>query len=353
MRYLVFGTGAVGGFVGGRLALAGNPVTFLARPRVARVLGQGGLRLTGDGVSGWLERPRVFTSLAEALHASSPDALLLAVKAYDCQPAAQAIASAIDHPPPVVCLLNGIGNEATLAQTLGEDPVIAASLTTAVQMVEPGVLRVERQRGLGLAAGHSLIPRLYAEMAAAGLRPRLFSDPDRMKWSKLLTNIVANATSAILGWFPGAIFNHPDLYRLEIEALRESVRVMGRMGLTPQNLPGVPVRLFSRVIFLEPRISRPLLRRAVTSGRGDKLPSFHADIGRGRSEVQWLNGAVVRAAERLGLRAPANAVLTQTLTALVEGKTDPAELHGRPAALLARAQAAGVPGIQGYNPDGG
>jgi 2-dehydropantoate 2-reductase len=345
MRYLVFGTGAVGGLLGARLALSGQPVTFLARPRLAGTILHRGLQVTGDGPPGWLKKPNIITTLKQAFNHQPPDIILLTVKAYDCKPAAAAIHAQTTASPTVVCLLNGIGNEDTLAGVLGPDRVIAATMTTAVQMIEPGILRVERQRGYGLTAGHPLTSRLKAEMTQAGLRIHLYQDPAQMKWSKVLINIVTNATSAITGWPPRRILEHPGLYRLEIEALRETVRVMSRKGLSPQNLPKVPVGLFGRAIFLPPPLTQPILRRIVSSGRGDKLPSFHYDIGRGRSEVRWLNGAVVQEGNRLDVPTPANAILTETMLALIDGSADPAQFRHQPERLIIRACRAGVPGV--------
>jgi len=345
MRYLVFGTGAVGGLLGTRLALAGQPVTFLVRPRLAGTLLHRGLQVTGDGPPGWLKKPNIITTLEQAFNHQPPDVILLTVKAYDCKQATEAIHAQTTSSPTVVCLLNGIGNEDTLASVLGPDRVIAATMTTAVQMIEPGILRVERQRGYGLAAGHPLTSQLQAEMTQAGLRTQIYQDPDQMKWSKVLTNIVTNATSAITGWSPRRIIEHPGFFRLEIEALRETVRVMSRMGLYPHSLPKVPVGLFGRVIFLPPPLIQPILCRIVSSGRGDKLPSFHYDIGRGRSEVRWLNGAVVQEGISLDVPTPANAVLTETMLALVDGSADQAQYRHQPERLLIRAYHAGVPGV--------
>jgi len=344
MRYLVFGTGAVGGLVGGRLALSGNEVTFLARPRIASAMRLMGLRLSGGGTPGAIPHPEAISDLSEA-GGREFDAVLVAVKAYDCQKAAASIAG-LGTRAPVVCLLNGIGHEATLAAALGADRVIAATLTSAVTMPEPGHVRVERERGLSLAVGHPLVPALADDFLAAGLFLRLHAVADRMKWSKVLTNIVTNAGSAITGWLPGKLLAHPGLYRLEIEALREVVRVMRAQGWTPEDLARVPIRGMAFVISLPIPIGRPLLRRAVARGRGRKLPSFHYDIGRGRSEVAWLNGAVARESAARGLRAPASAVLAEVMLGLVDGSLSRTDFAGHPEALLARARAAGVRGIR-------
>jgi 2-dehydropantoate 2-reductase len=349
MRYLVYGAGAVGGYLGGSLALAGFPVAFFDRPEVTESLRAAGLTLEASGTSRRIEA----LALANRLDRlpTPPDVVLLTVKAYDCAAAAAQMRLELPPPVPVVCVLNGIGNEATLAAALGAERVIAASLTSAIQRLDVGMLRVEKSRGIGLASTHALSAGLEADFASAGLHPRLYRDAEGMKWSKLLTNLVANATSAILDWSAEEVFRHRDLYRLEVEALRETVRVMRALGHRPVDLPGVPAGLLGAAVFLPDWITHPILFRAAAGGRGEKRPSFAYDVGRGRSEVGWLNGAVVEHGQRLGIPTPASRVLTEVLTMLVEGKRGAAAYRGRPEALLAAAVRAGVPGLRGYNPD--
>jgi 2-dehydropantoate 2-reductase len=349
LRYLVFGTGAVGGYVGGRLALSGQEVVFLSRPSVAEALLRDGLHITGDDPGGIVTQPQVIKSMRRAFSPIPPEIVLLCVKAYDCQLAADELRDFAHLPFAVVCLLNGIGNEETLAERLAEERVIPASLTTAVRMLLPGLVQVDRRRGLALAGCHPRIPYLVEEFHRAGIQTVHYRDPKRMKWSKILTNIVANPTAAIVGWPPSRVFRDRGLYRLEIEALREVVRLMRHMGMWPQNLPRVPLALLARAIFLPPFLVQPLLHRAVASGRGQKPPSFLTDIERGRSEIQWLSGAVARQAMQMGLPASANHLLYEVFSALVTGRMDPQAFRGHPERLLALAEEAGVPGIRGYN----
>jgi 2-dehydropantoate 2-reductase len=174
-------------------------------------------------------------------------------------------------------------------------------------------------------------------MDAAGLNARLFTSAADMKWSKMLTNLVANATSAILDMSPAKIFAHPGLYRLEIGQLRECLRVMAAEGIKVVDLPGTPVRLLAFAVrYLPLSVSRPLLGRAVGGGRGEKMPSFHIDLysGRGRSEVDFLNGAVVQAGERAGVPTPVNALLYGRLRALTKEEIPLAQYRGQPEKLL-------------------
>lgn len=349
MRYLVYGAGAVGSLLGTRLALCGNDVHFLARPRFEKDFRRYGLHITGDTNPVDLKSPDVTTSLNSALSRFDPEVILLTVKAFDIQDAASDIQDQLPSEVPVVCFANGINNEETLGQVLGPNRVIPATITTAVQLFPEGIIRVERQRGVGLAGSHPLISHLDKEFASSGMVVRNYPNPNRMKWSKALTNIVSNASSAILGWTPAQIFQHSGLCRLELEALREVVRVMGRMGMRPQNLPGVPLSLLGFGIFLPFWITQKALGRIVAKGRGEKRPSFHYDIGRGRSEVKWLNGAIALSGRQHDVPTPANEVLYELMMSLVDDAARHESYLDKPGELLTLAAQAGVPGIQGYN----
>jgi len=342
VRYLVFGTGAVGALVGGRLALAGFPVTFLARPRIAEAMQTSGLHLSGDRTHGVLEEVHAITEISAM---DKPDIILLTVKTYDAETAAAEIETAFAEPPTIVCLLNGIGSEQMLIERFGAEHVMSATLTTAVQMIKPAVIHVNRRRGIGVELDHPLTAEFMNDLKAADFHAEAYPNATRMKWSKLLTNIVANASSAILGWTPSQVYSHPGTALIEIESLRETVRVLRGIGLTPQDLPGVSVSLLARAIFLPRRLIRPLLGKIVSEGRGDKKPSLHFDIGRGKSEALRLNGAVVQAGSRLGSPTPANRLLTETLMKLVNNQETPERFRNNPELLIHLAQEYSVPGI--------
>lgn len=345
MHYLVVGTGAVGGMIGAQLSSAGFEVTFYDRDEVADQIRNNGLHVLGGENPIHLANPTVVTDLAKMPGGNKPDAILLAVKAYDAEATARTIVQQWPQPPVVISIINGVGVEVALAGIMGADAVLPATLTSAIQKIDTGVLQIEKQRGIGLAARHPQAEKVAADWKRASLNPHLYPNANQMKWSKLLTNLISNATSAITGLPAGQVYRHRELYRLEIEALREAVRVMDALGFKPHNLPGVPVRLLSEAIFFPPSLIQPFLRKMVGSGRGDKWPSFYYDVGRGKSEVGWLNGAVVDHGHRLGVPTPANAVLTHTLNALVEGKTGPDIFRSAPQALIAEAQRYEVPGL--------
>jgi 2-dehydropantoate 2-reductase len=155
-----------------------------------------------------------------------------------------------------------------------------------------------------------------------------------MKWSKLLANLIANASSALLDMTPAQIFADRRLFEVEIAALREALAVMGALELRVVDLPGLPTRALAFATGKLPTgLSRPLMARAVGRGRGGKMPSLHIDAhaGRGKSEVDWLNGAVARRGAELGVPTPVNRLLNELLLDMVESKAPPIK---EPEALL-------------------
>jgi 2-dehydropantoate 2-reductase len=160
-----------------------------------------------------------------------------------------------------------------------------------------------------------------------------------MKWSKLLTNLLGNATAAIVDRPVKDVFAEPRLFALEARSQRECLRVMRALGCGVVDLPGVPVRLLTwAVTALPPALARPLLARVVGGGRGGKPPSLHMDLqaGRARTEAGWLHGAVARHGAKVGVPAPVNAMLAETVEALAAGRLRWDEFRGRPEALMAR-----------------
>jgi 2-dehydropantoate 2-reductase len=339
LRFLSFGAGAIGTYVGGSLALSGCQVVYLEQPAVAEELRERGLRLNLSGKEHHLPDPMVAAEVATALALGPFDAALFALKSFDTPAAIRNLAPYTRDLPPFICLQNGVDNEPLLVEALGAEKVIAGTVTSAIGRRGVGNVILERRRGIGISGETPLARSVVMVMAEAGLNAFLYPREADMKWSKLLTNLLANASAAILDMTPAEIFAHPGLYRLEVEQLREALRVMGRLDVRPVNLPGTPVRLLAFAVRSLPlKLSRPLLARAVGGGRGAKMPSFHIDLhsGRGLSEVEYLNGAVARYGEQVGVKTPVNRVLTEILSGMTKGEISLEEYRRKPDRLLGR-----------------
>ncbi len=345
LNILSFGAGAIGTYIGGSLALAGHHVVFVDQPAVADELRQRGMRLdltlderrkTKDA---FLISPQSIVmagSLEDAFKFWPFDVALFALKSFDTPAALEGMKPFAEKLPPILCLSNGVDNETMIAEAFGKDKVIYGTVTSAIGRRGAGDVVLEKLRGIGIANGNPLSAKLVAAFNAAYLNAQLFHDAAAMKWSKMLTNLIANPTSAILNLSAAQVFADRRLYKLEIDMLRECLAVMDAQGIETVDLPKTPVRALAFATKLPLWLSKPLLGRAAGSGRGAKMPSFHIDLhsGRGKSEVDFLHGAVVRAGQKAGVPTPVNKILTETLLALTAGKIPLEDFSHQPEKLL-------------------
>ena len=338
MHFLFLGAGAIGTYVGGSLAAAGHRVTFLEQPAAAEVIRAQGLKIHRAAGTTAVRDIDLFTSPGEALAAGPYDVGVFALKSFDTASALDQLIATGSEVPPILSLQNGVDNEPTIAAKLGGDKVITGTVTTAVGKPGIGEVIEEKRRGMGVALDHPLATAIVAALNDADLVARGYPAPGPMKWSKLLTNLTGNATSAILDLPVGALFADKRLFEVEIAVLRECLAVMRALGHRPVDLPGTPVRALAFAARRLPRfIAQPALTKALGGGRGDKMPSFHIDLhsGRGQTEVRFLNGAVARVGAEQGVATPVNRVLTETLEALSSGEQSVETYRRKPEALLA------------------
>ncbi len=339
LNLLIIGAGAIGTYIGSSLLLSGQRAVFIDRREAVKTLSVRGMSLIHDGQTRKIEHPVVVESLPEALRLGPYDAALTAVKSYDTAELAGQLAEYRVKLPPILCMQNGVENESIYQAALGEEKVIAGTLTSAIGKPEPGTALVERLRGVGVADGHEVSKKLVEGFNRAGLQAALYADAGSMKWSKLLTNLQTNASSAILDMSPAEIYADQRLYELEARQIREALEVMHRLDVQVVDLPGAPVRLLALLMqYAPPRMGQKLAERFIGKGRGEKMPSFHIDLhsGRGKSEVAYLNGAVVRFGEKTGVKTPVNRTLVEILQGMTEGKIPLDTYRHKPEALLAK-----------------
>jgi 2-dehydropantoate 2-reductase len=345
---LIIGAGAIGCLVGARLALSGQQITLIGRPALVEAVHAQGLTLRMGTETKTASGIVAVPSVAAAFDgAAAFDLAILTVKAYDTDAVMGQLAPWRSRLPPLLTLQNGVGNEERLAAILGANRVMAGAITTPVSVVAPGVIEVIRRGRVALAAVDPRTPAfpalsLAAMFEAAGLPARPYDDYRGLKWTKLLMNQLANATCAILGWTPSQVMADARLANLEIDAWRETLAVMAAQGIRAVTLGGYPFPWFAPLIRTLPHsVIRRALGRLVAGGRGSKPPSLYLDLeaGKGRTEVPYLNGAVVTAA-RPGIKTPVNTILTETLQALSRSDTSWAEWRDQPERLWRKVQTA-------------
>ena len=310
MRVYVVGAGAVGTYLGELLRGIGNEVVYAPRELAA----------------------------VEPIDA---DLALVTVKAYDTGAAIETLRRALRDPraTTIVTPQNGIGNEELLADAFGADNVVAAALTVAVDRDAKGHGIAAKGGGIAFApvGSSSAHNWLLAAFGATHLPTIAVNDYRALKWSKLALNVVANAACAILDVLPDQLVQWDAIFRLEIHAIREVRTTMKALGIASIDLPRYPVRTLQRVAVLPSAVSRPLLASRIAAARGEKPPSLLLDLrgSKHRTEVEFLNGAVARAAREAGIAAPVNTAYARIVSDIAHMPQLWAKYRERPAALLA------------------
>ena len=337
MHVLVVGAGAVGSYLGWAVAAGGGRTTLVRRSFAGQAGAASQLRLVRADGTGTTVEVGLLSSV-EAAASLSPDLAILAVRQYDLSGALESLAALPDVP--LLTAQNGVGAEEAATEARPGAALLAASVTASVDRESDGTVNLLRRGGVGLAAvrgegAAALVDDLAATLRAAGVDVAIHANAAAMKWSKVVANLVANATSGILDMDPAAIYADADLFEVERDQLKEALAVMHARGLRPVSLPGTPVPLLAFAVTLPAVLGRTSLGLVVGSARGGKDPSLRGAIQGGPpTEAGWLNGAVVRAGASLAIPTPVNEALARLAD---EAASDPerrAWFQHRPDRLL-------------------
>ncbi|MGK2851581.1 MAG: ketopantoate reductase family protein [Candidatus Limnocylindrales bacterium] len=335
MTDLIVGGGAVGTMLAWALAAGGRDVAIVRRRHEGAPAPE---RVAVTDVTGACREAVVTSVRSPGDLPEAPEVIIFAVKMFDLPGAVDAC---VVWPAAVaLTVANGIGAEAIVLERRGGG-LIAGSVTSAVDVLDDGTVARLNRGGVALAPVQwdvgPVVDALLSAFAAAGLRTARCEDAAAMKWSKLVGNLLANATCAILDQSPGEVYADVGAYRVERRMLLEAFGVMRSIGLSPVPLPGMDVRGLRLGLRLPDVIGRPVIRRVIAGARGSKDPSLrrHARLGSGPSEVEWLNGAVDREARRLGRVAPVNRAIADVLAEILVDSERQAWFRGRPDRLVA------------------
>ena len=327
LNTLIIGAGAIGCLIGGKLALNNQFVTLAGRPTFADAVRARGLLLTDENGQHTVRNVRAVGSVQEAFARaeSAFDLAILTVKSYDTAAALADLLDALRQtgapPPAVLSVQNGVGNEEEICAALPAVTVVAGSITTPVSVEGPGAIHVDKPRyNLGLSPWRpstdtELFRGTCAMLAQAGFAVKVYDSAEGMKWTKLLMNMMGNACCAILDEAPEQAFADPRIVDLEIAAWREALHVMHAAHIPALDMDSYPFRYLAPLIRFAPNaLIRPILKARIGGARGGKLPSLHIDLhgGKAQNEVPWLNGAVVKRGEQVGVAAPVNRLYTET-----------------------------------------
>jgi 2-dehydropantoate 2-reductase len=306
VRYIIYGAGAVGGVIGGRLHQAGHEVVLIARGDHLEAIRERGLTLRWPGGEATLPIPTAGHPSEVAFRPD--DAVILAMKTQDTEAALDALrAAAGDVAVPVICAQNGVENERMALRRFAR--VYGMLVILPGTHLQPGVVEADSAPTTGiLDAGRypegadAFIEQVAKNLEGATFRSRSEKRIMRWKYNKLLGNL-ANALQAICG--PGA-----DTGGLASEARKEAQACFKAAGIEVAG-----------------RLEMELRRRqgALSVGDSRKGGSTWQSMARGTgtTEVDYLNGEIVLLGRLHGVPTPVNETLQRVATRLATERAAP------------------------------
>lgn len=321
MNLIILGAGAIGCYVGGRLAAVGQPVTLVGRPRVIEPMARDGLRVTDlEGFKAQIApgQLRLTSSLAAALAlepspADQSTIILLCVKGGATVAAAQEIAACCPSGTPVVSLQNGVENLARIHSAAPQLLALAGMVPYNVVMPQPSQVHRATAGNLYLSQ-HPVSEQLAVLLRAAGLSTVLSNDMRAVQWGKLLLNL--NNPINALSNLPlrQQLLNRE--YRRVLATLQtEALAALAQAGIQPAKIAAAPPRLLPHLLRLPNWLFTRVAARMLNIDASARS-SMWDDLQQGRTtEIDDFCGAVLRLAALHGLDAPANAAMCRLMAA--------------------------------------
>ena len=342
-RIAIVGAGAVGGYTGAHMARAGEDVTFIDPwPEHVVEMRKNGLRITHHAG----EEP--FTVPVRALHVTEVqneskgdpfDIAFICMKSYDTAWAARLIKQYLAPGAYIVSLQNCM-NEATIAEVFGWGKILGCIASNiSVGLNAPGLIH---RGGLKGGAAHTVyrtgevhggmtervkeVCGLVSHADSAKVTDNLWGE----RWSKLVTNAMGNGVSACTGLSGAQMAQDETVRRFQARLAAEAIRIGQALGYKLEEINHLPPDVVAGAGEGEPEALARYEERLRTQPRGSatQRPSMGQDMMKGRrTEIEFLNGYVVREGVKVGLTARANERLVELVTKVERGELRPDPRH--------------------------
>jgi 2-dehydropantoate 2-reductase len=301
-RIAVVGAGAVAGYFGGMLARAGASVVMIGRPAFVEAVGKNGLFL--DTLQ-FKESVRVEAS-TELSSVRGAEIVLFCVKTTDNRATATALAPLLAPNALVISLQNGVDNAEQIRAAAGID-ALSAVVYVAASVPQPGHVKHVGRGDLVVGPQNARTERVTSIFERAGVPCRFSDNIEGELWTKLTWNCALNAVSALGRAKYGQIATSEDARQVVETAVQEVLAVARAAGIHPPGLEDPKAALAGAF--------------KIATQMAEALSSTAQDLNRGkRTEINSLNGYIVRRGRELGVPTPVNHAL-YTLVKLAEGRS--------------------------------
>jgi 2-dehydropantoate 2-reductase len=299
-QILMIGAGSVGGYFGGRLAKNNADVSFLLRPNTLAAVKRNGLTIRSvDGT--FTVRPQAASEVREL---PRPDLIILGVKAYNLDEVLDQIEPILTDKTVILTLQNGIDTEDRLRARLQRDSVVGGVAYIYSKIAEPGVIDHYKKGAvaIGELMGHESTRLLAIRdlFASAGIPCHLSKDIRRAKWEKMCWNCVFNPITVLIDDRVAKALDHPEMMSVIRQIVGEVAAVSAAVKVP------LPLDMPERVV-------------KATQEIRDIHTSMYDDWKAGRrTEIDYLNGFIVRKGRELGIPTPVNEALTAMIKTMTE-----------------------------------
>lgn len=308
LRIGIMGAGAIGSFVGGRLAASdAADVTFVGRPSLGDAIADHGLTVRAFEGEWHVPSSRIrFATEAAAL--SDCDVVLVSVKSGATAETGALLADVLAPNVIVASLQNGVRNAEVLRERLSNQRVVAGIVGFNVVMQEGAVFKQSFTGPLLLEASPD--EGWVRALRSAGLDVQTITPIAPEQWTKLIVNL-NNAVAALSGASTPELILSARFRRIMTLLLDEALDVIDAAGIKPAKFRGVPLRIMSMIF----KLPTPLVRLVLSAQLKvdpESRASMYWDLERRRlTEVDFLNGEIVGLSESAGVGAPHNRRITE------------------------------------------
>lgn len=302
MKTIIVGAGAIGSLFGYFLAKAGKSVQLLDNnPERVDIINAHGIKI--EGISG--DHVVSMKASTDPGELGEADLVLICVKAGDTSAAAKGALPVVGSETTVLTLQNGLGNVERIADVVGGEKTLGGTTAQGATLLGHGHIRHagNGETVIGAADGSNAPMRKIADhLADCGIKVSVTDDLEGLIWSKLVINVGINALTALTRMKNGELVEHDGTKMVMAQAVNEAVEVVKGRGINL--LYDDPVEKVE----------------SVCVATAANISSMLQDVLKGkRTEVAYINGAIVEEGRRLGIKTPANEILTNLVKTIEEG----------------------------------